>query len=254
MTSPGHCPVCGGQRLDPPLALPGLRIFACPACGHREAAHDAEPELVRDYHGQYDDGAFLDALRATRMRQAGHLIGLLRRHVPDLSRIVDYGAGRGWFLEACRSAGVAPVAGVDTSPLSVGGLGAAGIEAHLLPTGNGEGVLSRLSFRPRVLCLLDVVEHFPPDELEARLRGIVGACGEDLEVVLVKVPVAGLLYAGARALSRLGVSGPLLQLYQAGTWPPHFNYFSPASAERLFAAYIDSNISDRKSTRLNSSH
>ena len=64
----------------------------------------------------------------------------------------------------------------------------------------------------------------------------MGACGEDLEVVLVKVPVAGLLYAGARALSRLGVSGPLLQLYQAGTWPPHFNYFSPASAERLFAA------------------
>ena len=35
---------------------------------------------------------------------------------------------------------------------------------------------------------------------------------------------------------RLGVPGPLRQLYQAGTWPPHFNYFSPASAERLFEA------------------
>ena len=44
--SPGPCPVCGGQRLDPPLVLPGLRIFACRACGHREAIHDAEPDTV----------------------------------------------------------------------------------------------------------------------------------------------------------------------------------------------------------------
>ena len=128
------------------------------------------------------------------------------------------------------------MAGVDTSPLAVEGLGKAGIEAHLLPEQEGAGGLSRLSFRPRVLCLLDVVEHLPPDRLEARLREIVSACGEDLELVMAKVPVAGLLYTGASALFRLGVPGPLLQLYQAGTWPPHFNYFSPASAERLFAA------------------
>lgn len=236
MTSPGPCPVCGGRRAHPPRSLPGLTIVACRACGHREALHDAPEDEGRDYHAQYDEGAFLEALRATRVRQAGVLIGLLRRHVRDLSRVVDYGAGRGWFLEACRAAGVAPVAGVDTSALAVEGLRASGIEAHLLSEPDGAGALAPLSFRPRVLCLLDVLEHFPPDRLEARVRGIVSACGEDLELVVAKVPVAGLLYAGANALSHVGVVGPLLQLYQAGTWPPHFNYFSPASAERLFAS------------------
>ena len=88
-----------------------------------------------------------------------------------------------------------------------------------------------------VLCLLDVLEHFPSDRLEARLREIVSACGGSSELVMVKVPVAGLLYTGASTLSRLGVarSAPSA-LPGRRTWPPHFNYFSPASAERLFAA------------------
>jgi hypothetical protein len=119
----------------------------------------------------------------------------------------------------------------------VEGLTASRIEAHRLPDDEAVAdVFSRLSFRPRVVSLLDVVEHFPPERLRARLRGIVSACGRDLELVVVKVPIAGLLYAGAKALSGLGASGPLRQLYQAGTWPPHFNYFSAPSAERLLAS------------------
>lgn len=234
---PEGCPVCEERGLDRSIELPGLRVARCRACGHRVAMHDAEPGPDRDYHEQYDRGTFLEALRATRLRQAGLLIGHLRRHVPNLSGVVDYGAGRGWFLEACRSAGIAPVAGADTSQMAVEGLQASRIEAHRLPGDEGVAdVFSRLSFRPRVLCLLDVVEHFPPDRLQARFRGIVAACGRDLELVVVKVPLPGLLYAGAMALSRVGAAGPLRQLYQAGTWPPHFNYFSGASAEGLLAA------------------
>lgn len=234
MNVPERCPICGGQRLGSPLALRGLWIVRCRACGHREAVHDAEPCNGSDYHEQYDGGTFLEALRATRVRQARLLIELLRRQVPDLSDVVDYGAGRGWFLKACRSAGVVPVAGVDTSQIAVEGLKALGIEAHRLSQEKGESVLAQLSFRPRVVSLLDVLEHFPPVRLEALLRGIVSACGERL--VVVKVPVAGLLYAGANALCRVGRPGPLRQLYQAGTWPPHFNYFSPASAEKFLTA------------------
>ena len=200
------------------------------------AIHDTERAPSRDYHAQYDDGAFLDALRATRQRQATLLIGRLRIHVPNLSALVDYGAGRGWFLEACRSAGVAPVAGVDTSRVSVEGLAACGIEAHLLDDGEAPAeVFGRLSFQPRVICLLDVIEHFPPERLRDTVRGIVRACGRELELVVVKVPVAGLLYAGASALAKVGAAGPLRQLYQVGTWPPHFNYFSRSSAERLLS-------------------
>lgn len=237
MSFPERCPACGGSRFERSIALPGLRIARCRACGHRLAGYESGNAPANDYHEQYDDGAFLNALRATRVRQAGLLIGRIRRHVPDLSGLLDYGAGRGWFLEACRSAGVAPIAGMDTSQVSVEGLKAAGIEAHLLPPDeNAETVLHRLSFRPRVLSLLDVIEHFPPEQLESRLRGIVNACRDELEIVVVKVPAAGVLYAGARLLSRLGAPGPLLQLYQAGTWPPHFSYFSIASAGRLLAS------------------
>jgi hypothetical protein len=200
------------------------------------AAHAAPSGSAADYHEQYED-TLAEALRLTRVRQAARILALLREHVPGPSALVDYGAGRGWFLQACRSAGIAPLAGVDTSRLSVEGLVQSGIEAHLLgEDGAGVDVLSRLSFAPRVVTLLDVVEHFPPETLETRLRSIVRACGSRLELVVIKVPVPGLLYAGAAALRRAGAPGPLLQLYQSGTWPPHFNYFSTDSILRLVAA------------------
>jgi hypothetical protein len=233
----GRCPICDGRSLSQSIAPPGLLVARCRACGHRVAIHETGRGPGIDYHEQYDDGVFLEALRATRLRQAGRLILLLRRHVPSLSGVVDYGAGRGWFLEACRSAGVAPVAGVDTSQLSVDGLAASGIEAHRLPEDeSGAEVLSRLSFSPRVVSLLDVLEHFPPARLQTRLRSIVDACGKELELVVVKVPVAGVLYDVAAGLCRVGAPRLLSQLYQAGTWPPHFNYFSTASAEMLLTS------------------
>jgi hypothetical protein len=200
------------------------------------AAHAAATVSLSDYHEQYEH-TLAEALRVTRVRQAARILALVGEHVPGPSALVDYGAGRGWFLQACRSAGIAPLAGVDTSRLSVEGLVQSGIEAHLLgEDGSGVDVLSRLSFPPRVLTLLDVVEHFPPETLEKRLRAIVRACGSRLELVVIKVPVPGLLYAGAAVLRRAGASGPLLQLYQSGTWPPHFNYFSSDSIRRLVAA------------------
>ena len=129
------------------------------------------------------------------------------------------------------------MAGVDTSHLAVEGLAAAGVEARLLVDGeDGPDVLSQLSFRPRVVTLLDVVEHFPLEALKVRFRKIVTASGPELELVAMKVPVAGLLYGGATALGWVGASGFLRQLYQAGTWPPHFHYFCQTSAERLFRA------------------
>ena len=237
MAESAICPICCGTRTSSSVSPPDVLVFRCHACGHRVAVHDTACGPRADYHAQYDGGAFLEALRATRVRQAGRLIGLLGRLVPQLSRVVDYGAGRGWFLEACRSAGVAPVAGLDTSRLSMDGLVASGFEArHLAVDESASETLTCLSFRPRVVTLLDVVEHFPPDELRARLRSIVDACGEELEIVAMKVPIAGLLYDGASLLARSGAPGVLSQLYQVGTWPPHFNYFSATSAERLLAS------------------
>ncbi len=211
-------------------------MLRCRACGHRVARHDAGAAPGADYHAQYAAGAFLESLRATRTRQSARLLELLRRRVPRLSAVVDFGAGRGWFLDACRAAGVGPLAGLDTSSLAVEGLRAAGIEARLLePSADAAEALAALSFRPRVVTLLDVVEHFPGEGLADRLRRIVSAAGPALELVVVKVPVPGVLYAGAAALARVGAPGFLAQLYQAGTWPPHLHYFCRRSAGRLFA-------------------
>jgi hypothetical protein len=50
------------------------------------------------------------------------------------------------------------------------------------------------------------------------------------------VPVAdGLLYRLAVLLSRLGLQAPIEQLYQVGTDPPHYSYFSRRSLLHLLA-------------------
>lgn len=234
---PGRCAVCEDPRLSAVISPPGVTVFRCAACAHRIALHEPPAFPQGDYHEQYDGGAFLESLRTTRVRQARALVARLRRHLPDLSAIADYGAGRGWFLEACRGAGAGPLAGLDTSPIAVAGLAASGFEALLLPEDEtGPDALSRLSFRPRVVTLLDVVEHFPLDTLKRRFLRIVAACGEGLELVAVKVPVPGLLYAGAAALRRAGAPGSLRQLYQVGTRPPHIHYFSRVSIGLLLDA------------------
>jgi hypothetical protein len=208
-------------------------VWRCRRCGHRQASHEREA-LPADYHRQYDEGAFLDALAATRHRQALRILSLLRRHLQTVSAVVDYGAGRGFLLAACQKAGIAPLAGLDTSPLAVEGLRSIGIEAHQLGADEDPGAaFSRLSFRPRVVAFLDVIEHFPPAELAARLRGAVEGARPGLEAIVIKVPVPGLLYSGARLGSLIGIDGPLRQLYQAGTWPPHFHYFSRGSLRRF---------------------
>jgi hypothetical protein len=237
MSADAACPICHAPGLRGSLALPGLTVRRCPACGHRTAEH-APGGVEEDYHAQYAQGSFLDALRATRVRQAELLLSALQRRLPGCDRLLDYGAGRGWFLAACRERGLTEIAGADTSDLAVEGLRAAGIEAHRLlgETGPGGELARGLSFQPRVVTLLDVVEHFPPDLLRPHLRALLAEAGGSLELLVIKVPVPGLLYHTTRALSALGLHGPIRQLYQMGTWPPHFSYFS----RRSLAALLDS--------------
>jgi hypothetical protein len=235
IASPTRCAICGGAPLAGPRRLPGLDLWRCRACGHRVASHaEAAATPADDYHHQYDEGVFLQALQSTRTRQAQRILGLLRRHLPVLTHVADFGAGRGFFLHGCKGAGVVPLAGLDTSPLAVEGLAANGIEAHLLSEQDAPfDALRRLSFSPRVVSFLDVIEHFPPGELQARVRGAMAAAGDGLELLVIKVPIPGLLYGGASLLCALGVPGPMAAALPAGTWPPHFSYFSKSSLRRL---------------------
>jgi len=235
VTAGAACPICGAD-LRPSFALPGLRVRRCTGCGHRVADHDRPKGADADYHAQYEEGAFLESLRATRLRQAGLLVTAIRRHISAPGGILDVGAGRGYFLDTCRRAEFAPLAGADTSELAVENLRRSGIEAHLLAEkALAPGSLAgALSFHPRVITLLDVVEHLPPERLAGFLEPLLRELGGALELLVVKVPVAdGLLYGIARLAAAAGLHGALRQLYQAGTWPPHQSYFTVRSMARL---------------------
>jgi hypothetical protein len=89
-----------------------------------------------------------------------------------------------------------------------------------------------LSFSPRVVSLLDVVEHFPGDSVAKLFHDLASALPQ-LEWVVVKVPISsGILFRVAHAL-RAKVPGPYRQLFQVGTFPPHYHYFTLRSLKRL---------------------
>jgi 2-polyprenyl-3-methyl-5-hydroxy-6-metoxy-1,4-benzoquinol methylase len=161
-------------------------------------------------------------------------------HVSSPDDVLDFGAGRGWFLEQ-RPAGVVRLAGADTSAMAVEDLRARGMEGLQLPLPTAlawELPLDRLSFRPRIVTLLDVIEHFPAGRLSAMFGHIVGSLRPELELVVVKVPVAdGILYRIARVLAAIGVAGPLNQLYQVGTEPPHQSYFTRRSLDLFLTSH-----------------
>ena len=104
-----------------------------------------------------------------------------------------------------------------------------GIPGVLLP-----GPLTALPFRLTVVTFLDVIEHFPRAMLRETIEQIVSSIGDSVKLIVFKVPdAAGLLDRTAETLARAGVEGPLEQMYQVGTSPPHHHYFSRRSMGRL---------------------
>ncbi len=86
-----------------------------------------------------------------------------------------------------------------------------------------------LHFSPKILSLLDVIEHFPANGLEQTFKNIMGRF-RNLDLIVIKIPVSnGLLFRIAKLLCRATIEGPIRQLFQFGTWPPHFQYFSHRS-------------------------
>jgi Methyltransferase domain len=223
------------------VGTPRVSVRRCARCGHRVAKHHATVATGTDYHRQYEQGEFLDALAATRRRQAIEIWTRVRARIDPPDAVLDLGAGRGWLLEHARAAGASRLAGADTSALAVDALRDRGIEALLIPVPGEHGwdlPFRALSFRPRILALLDVIEHFPAARLSAMFGEIVTGLRPELELIVVKVPVAdGILYRLARLLARGRIFGPLEQLYQVGTEPPHRSYFTRRSLDAFLSVH-----------------
>jgi hypothetical protein len=173
---------------------------------------------------------------ATRRRQAARILDGIARRFASADGLLDVGCGRAALLIAASERGVRDLAGADTSAEAMRLLEARGIAAVPMAVADGRIDLdaSRLPFRPRVVTLLDVIEHFPPERL-AEWLGAALACVAAGDGVVIKVPTSGgFLFRLARTLARLRLArGPLRQLYQAGTFPPHYHYFGAASLRRL---------------------
>ena len=229
------CASCESRRTVSEHRFSALEIRRCPDCTHREAQHYAESSK-EDYHHQYSID-FLKSLEKTRVRQTKILFKLLRSHIPDVSHLLDIGCGRGWFLQSCKGEGVPFIAGVDTSAVAIEELSKNSIEGVLIreeTLSSDEQVrdmlLRQLSFQPRIFTFLDVCEHFERHSVETCLRTFKDLPQNKKPWILIKVPTSsGLLFKLARFLANYGLQGPLRQLYQVGTFPPHFHYFSNAS-------------------------
>lgn len=229
-----NCPICGSPLAHCTVSEQ-LRIAKCRTCGHSLGSHLEARAERGDYHEQYSGTVFLDSLATTRKRQAALITGLIRMHWPDTRRLLDFGAGRGWFLDAARQAGIDTLAGADSSQVALRGIQEAGFEALEIPAEVSGADLSRLSFKPQVVTLLDVLEHF---ELAVGLRLLskMFTLFEGPARFVIKVPISnGILYRLALALSSARRPTILERMYQVGTSPPHLNYFSRSSVLR----YLD---------------
>lgn len=236
-TEAAACWVCGGatRRFWTNAEFDAV---ACRRCGHLLATHQRNPSAENtDYHLMYEQRDFVAALGATRRRQAARILDALGALPAAPRSLFDFGCGRGFFLEVARERGGLVLAGGDVSQLALDGLARAGVAAlpldAELPFEKLD--LSRLPFIPEVITFLDVIEHFPGD-LGARLGRFVRALPPAVRFIVFKVPVRdGLLFSLADLARHAGVQSLGRQLFQSGTYPPHYQYFTRRSLDALIA-------------------
>ena len=232
------CWVCAG-RVRAFWTDSALDVVECVSCGHLQAAHRrAADDASADYHRGYEQGAFVESLRITRLRQAGRLLDALTSWRAAPRSLFDFGCGRGWLLEVARERGVPLLAGGDVSELALQLLAEHQITGLKLdPVSPFEKLdFQSLGFDPEVITFLDVIEHFSGD-LTQRLAAWLERLPSAARVLVFKVPVReGLLFSIAHRARRLGVGGLQRQLFQVGTYPPHYQYFSRRSLARFVSS------------------
>jgi SAM-dependent methyltransferase len=205
-------------------------VWRCPECGlWRSTLGAADGRLARTE--ALDEERRAAGLRPVRDESTRTEIRLVSGLRPlDGARVLDVGAGHGWFLEAVGQAG-ARAEGVEPDEWIAESARARGLR---VTTGYfPEAVPPSPPFD--VLCFHDVLEHIPD------LAGALEACRERLgpgALLVVSAPDAdGALFHVARFLAALGFEGPLERLWQRGFPSPHVSYFDHSTLGRIVSRH-----------------
>jgi hypothetical protein len=230
------CWICGAQTRSF-WHNDAFDAVACTSCRHVHAEHHVSEALkTGDYHASYDQNEFVKSLGVTRRRQAGQVLDALEIEGPVRS-LFDFGCGRGFLLDVAKGRPIANLAGGDVSDMALEMLEASGIRGLKLdavdPLGKFE--LGDLGFVPEVVTFLDVIEHFDGNLTEKFLPWL-RRLPDAVRLLVFKVPIReGLSFSLAAAARHLGVSSLGKQLFQVGTYPPHYQYFSRGSLARFLS-------------------
>lgn len=214
-----------------------IEVLRCQACAtdyanHLSVGFNSDYDQIWQQHGD----EYLVALHNTRTRQARLVYDVIKSLSNDFDGVIDIGAGRGWLLKALRSFGLKKVIGIDQSDIAINGLKEDGIEAFRVDQLSAIGSLP-LSFSPKFIFLMDVIEHISPTNVKPDVSGVISAI-KNLELLTIKVPRNnGFFYVLALLFARVGIRRFYHQLWQVGTTPPHEIYFSEKGFRKLASQF-----------------
>ena len=220
------CPCC-----STPLR-PGLCDWhwVCPACAYEGSTLEAGINQA-DRHERIDESARSGALRELRQANFARLLALIESHLPALAagqaraRLLDVGAGHGWFVQAASAQHEAT--GIEPDDGTREGAAAAGVA--LLPGYFPDCLDDGECFE--AITFNDSLEHMPdPQAVLAAAHRHLSPGG----LLVLNLPDArGLFYRLARVLMRAGWRTPLERMWQKGLPSPHLHYFKPDNLSAL---------------------
>lgn len=233
------CPICSNPNLRSEYSAPELQVFYCPSCRHRKANFaDLNLEKSDYYEVTPVDELFTKALARTRRRQAALIEKKAKEIIGSLEGWIDYGCGRCVFLEHLYLQNWNLLAGYDSSASSRQWLKERNLPALSSKSDSPfKADWGSTPFPPKILSFLDVIEHFPEEQVFSLTQEALESL-PSLEWLVVKVPISsGLLFRLAKSLRKI-TPAPFLQLFQVGSYPAHFHYFSERSL-RLWAGRLN---------------
>ena len=213
---------------EPMVARPPGYWFECLQCHFM--ASTLEPQINADAPA-IDEALRHQALHELRQANYARILSRLKSLSPTAgSRLLDVGSAHGWFLKAAEAAGFEAL-GIEPDRQMAQQAMALGCNVRI-----GEFPQAALD-EPRVsiITFLDVFEHL------SDLPSVLNACRETLlprGLLLIVLPSSrGIFFRAARALSRLGVHGPLDRLWQRGFPSPHASYFHQDNLSRFLSRH-----------------